>query len=64
MLLTSSWPRDCTSNSQPDNIAARRLNILEIGVINLVEKCAALPDLKEAVIYETLLCNFQENEGN
>lgn len=33
-------------------------------MINLVEKSAALPDLKEAVIYETLLCNFQENEGN
>ena len=66
MLLTSSWREECTSNFQPDNTVARRLNILEIGVINWAERsAAALPDLKEVVIYETPLSrNFRENEGN
>lgn len=66
MLLTSSWREECTGNFQPDNTVARRLNILEIGVINWAERsAAALLDLKEVVIYETPLSrNFRENEGN
>lgn len=44
---------------------AKRLNIPGTGVINRAgRQVAELPDLKEAVIYETSSCNFRGNEGN